>query len=112
MLIAPACSSNRRAINSTALSCFRPAPPSCAYTKIFVSTNSTLMQLVPRPLDLALRPPIRRVAYPFEEPPLGLLRLRLLLDHLADGKCNEAAHRLIARGSEDAKAPQQFLRQA
>jgi hypothetical protein len=56
-------------------------------------TNSTLMQFVPRPLNLALSPSIRRAAYSFQEAPLGPLRL-------------------APRGGEDPKAPQQFLRQA
>src|ERR1700683_2671624 len=112
MLSAPVCSSKRRVSRSTAVACLRPAPPACAYTKMFVSTNSTLMQFVARPLDFAFHPSIGRVPYPFQEAPLGLLSLRLLFDHFADGQGNEAAHRLVASGREDPKASQQFVRQA
>lgn len=70
------------------------------------------MQFIPRPLKFAFGPAIGSVPDSFKETLLSRTRLRVLIDHLADGDRHQAAHRLIARGGVHAEAPQQSVGQA
>src|ERR1039458_837465 len=112
MLSAPLPSSVRRRRSSTDRSCLAPAPPSCAYTRTLVSTNSTLMEFVPRPPDHPASASIRSVLNPLHETPRGAIRVHILVNHSANGFRHQARHRLISRGRVDAKPPEQRLREA
>jgi hypothetical protein len=70
------------------------------------------MQLVPRPLDLAFSPSIRRVPDSFQETPLSPLRLGALLNQIANCLGHKATHRLVTGRGEYTKTPQQVFRQA
>lgn len=80
--------------------------------RIFVSTNSTLMDFVSSPGDLALGATVRRVANPLEEARLGFFVSLILVHHLADGFGHDCGHRLVARSRVGAELTEQSPREA
>src|SRR5258706_14302881 len=101
MLAQQVSASTRFVSNATDFSCFFPAPPSWAYTRMLVSTNSTLMQFVASPPDSALGSPIGCVSDPIEKPVLGACRFGFATHHSADRISHQLGHRLAVGGCVD-----------